>query len=496
MIRRHLRGLLLSVGAVLTLLAGILGGVVGTAGTAQAASSLPCDIYAAAGTPCAAAHSTTRALYASYSGALYQVKRASDATTTNIGLLTAGGYANAAAQDSFCSGTTCIITKIYDQSSNHNDLTIEGPGGNGGQDVGAIANALPVTVGGHAAYGIFVSAGVGYRNNNTTGIATGSSPEGAYMVTSGHHVNNRCCFDYGNAETSGNDTGNGHMDAINFGTECWFSCSGSGPWVEADLENGLFFGANGSYSGNTGISSEYVTAMEKNNGTTTYAIKGGNAQSGSLTTWYDGALPNLGGYTPMHLEGAIVLGTGGDNSNGSDGSFFEGVMTSGYPTNAADNAVQANITSVGYTTPTATFPVTGTAYRLTNTNSGKVLDAVNCGTANGTSIDIWSSLGNACQQWKFAGAGNGHYTITNVNSGTVLDDKNCVQTNGTAVQLWASLGNRCQQWDVTKVGSHYTITNVNTGMTLDVANCGTANGTAVRQWQQLDNTCQQWDIAP
>lgn len=355
-----------------------------------------------------------------------------------------------------------------------------------------------MTVGGHAAYGVFVSAGVGYRDNTTTGVATGSAPEGTYMVTSGHHVNNRCCFDYGNAETSGNDTGNGHMDALNFGTECWFSCSGagSGPWVEADLENGLFFGANGSHPSNTGNSSEFVTALLKNNGTTTYAIKGGNAQSGSLTTWYDGALPNLGGYTPMQKEGAIVLGTGGDNSNGSDGSFFEGVMTAGYPTDAADNAVQANITSVGYSTPAATFPVAGTAYRLTNTNSGKVLDAVNCGTANGTTVDLWASLGNTCQQWKFAGAGNGHYTISNVNSGKVLDDKDCKQSNGTAVQLWASLGNRCQQWDVTRVGSHYTISNVNTGMTLDVTNCATANGTLVRQWQQLDNTCQQWDIAP
>ena len=38
----------------------------------------PCDIYAAAGNPCAAAHSTTRALYAGYNGPLYQVLRQSD----------------------------------------------------------------------------------------------------------------------------------------------------------------------------------------------------------------------------------------------------------------------------------------------------------------------------------------------------------------------------------------------------------------------------------
>jgi non-reducing end alpha-L-arabinofuranosidase len=61
------------------------------------------------------------------------------------------------------------------------------------------------------------------------------------MVTSGTHANNGCCFDYGNTETNHEADGNGAMDAINFSTECWFGgCSGSGPWVQADLENGLF----------------------------------------------------------------------------------------------------------------------------------------------------------------------------------------------------------------------------------------------------------------
>jgi hypothetical protein len=484
--------LLALVTAALTILA-----LVGMPAVSQAAGTLPCDIYATAGTPCVAAHSTTRALFSAYSGNLYQVKRWSDSATTNIGTLAAGGYANAAAQNSFCSGTSCTITVIYDQTSKHNNLTIEGPGGNGAQDYGANAAALPLTVGGHSVYGLYVSAGVGYRNNATSGIATGSTGEGMYMVTAGTHVNNRCCFDYGNAETSGNDTGNGHMDAINFGTECWFSpCSGSGPWVQADLENGLFAGGNGSWSANTGRSSAYVTALLKNNGTSTYAIKDGNAQSGSLATRYNGALPNLGGYVPMHKEGAIVLGTGGDNSNGSVGSFYEGVMTSGYPTDAADNAVQANIVSVGYSS-SRTFPVAGTAYRLTNVNSGTVLDAINCGTANNTRLDLWSSLGNTCQQWKFAGAGGDNYTITNVNSGKLLDSVNCGLADGTAVDLWQSLGNLCQQWSVIPTGGgHYELVSASSGMVLDAVNCGTANGTLADQWQWLNNTCQEWSIAP
>src|SRR2546425_1822390 len=81
----------------------------------------PCDIYAAAGTPCVAAHSSTRALYGSYNGPLYQVMRQSDGKTLDIGVVQssasdAGGYADAAAQDGFCANTTCWITTLYDQS--------------------------------------------------------------------------------------------------------------------------------------------------------------------------------------------------------------------------------------------------------------------------------------------------------------------------------------------------------------------------------------------
>ena len=77
----------------------------------------PCDIYGDAGDTCVAAHSTTRALYASYSGPLYQVLRQSDGKTLDIGVVQstasdAGGYADAAAQDKFCANTYCWITTI------------------------------------------------------------------------------------------------------------------------------------------------------------------------------------------------------------------------------------------------------------------------------------------------------------------------------------------------------------------------------------------------
>jgi non-reducing end alpha-L-arabinofuranosidase len=82
---------------------------------AAAAAQGPCDIFGAAGTPCVAAHSITRSLFGAYDGNLYQVLRTRDNATLDIGVLSAGGPANAAAQDAFCGGAGCVIQRIYDQ---------------------------------------------------------------------------------------------------------------------------------------------------------------------------------------------------------------------------------------------------------------------------------------------------------------------------------------------------------------------------------------------
>ena len=47
--------------------------------------------------------------------------------------------------------------------------------------------------------------------------------------------------------------------------------------------------------------------------------------------------------------GGIVLGVGGDNSNNSWGTFYEGAIVAGYPTAATDLAVMKNVQAVGYT---------------------------------------------------------------------------------------------------------------------------------------------------
>jgi len=318
------------------------------AAPAEGVAKGPCDIYAADGGPCVAAHSTVRALYATYTGPLYQVKK-DNGMTLDIVPLAAGGLADSAAQDTFCGVDHCTISIIYDQSGQLNHLT-SAPGGGAKATPGNEANAksISATFGGKKVYGIHVVPGVGYRNNNACGTATGDNAETIYMVVSGEVQNNACCFDYGNMERNSRDNGEGTMEAVYFGScTVWNRGDGDGPWVMGDLEDGLWAGDTSPYAGNKPISFKFITGMVKGDaaGKNHWTIKSGNAQAGTLIVPFDGPRPNSK-YNPMRKEGAIGLGTGGDNSNGAKGDWFEGVMTAHYSSNAADDAVQASITSV------------------------------------------------------------------------------------------------------------------------------------------------------
>lgn len=460
--------LLLTIGTALTL---VLSGLVVGVSPASASGSLPCDIYANGGTPCVAAYSSTRALFQTYNGPLYQVQRASDGQTHDIGLLAAGDYANAASQDSFCSGTSCVITKIYDQTSRHNDLTPAPAGPLGGPDNPATANVLPTTAGGHSVYGIYLPPVTGYRRSSTSGVAVNGQPESMYMVASGTNVSNGCCSDFGNVETTVADTGNGHMDALNLSVMNSPGAWGNGPWVQADLENGVFQGSTTAYTGNHGIASKFVTAMLKNDGQTMFALRGGDSQTGGLNTFYSGSLP-AGGYAPMHQEGAIVLGVGGDNSQQGSGTFYEGVMTSGYATDATENAVQANVVAVGYSASSTG----GGPGSIIAAPGGKCIDVDGPDTGvNGTPVQLWDCHAlDADQHWNPSAVGGGTQDGTLMTLGRCLD----IQGNGTAnftpVQLWDCDGAGGQVWVPQPDGS---LKNPQSGRCLDDPMGVTTNGT-------------------
>ncbi|HKO20020.1 MAG TPA: arabinofuranosidase catalytic domain-containing protein [Acidobacteriaceae bacterium] len=326
----------------------------------------PCDIYAAAGDPCVAAHSTTRALYASYNGPLYQILRQSDGKTLDIGIAKPsaspsadpGGYADAGAQDTFCANTYCWITTIYDQSGHHNDLTQAPRGAFSGPAMGGfnnlpVADMAPITIMGHKVYGVFIEPGMGLRIDNAKGTAVDDQAEGQYWVINGQHYNSGCCFDYGNAEIDSRDDGNGTMETAYYGNaNVWYHGPPPGPWIMTDQENNLVGCANPDGSklcpNLPSVSWRFVTAIAKGE-PHHWTSMGGDARQGNLSVMFDGPRVNAT-YDPMRKQGAILLGNGGDNSNGSQGTFYEGAMTAAgtFPTDATDQLVQANIVAAKY----------------------------------------------------------------------------------------------------------------------------------------------------
>jgi hypothetical protein len=132
----------------------------------------PCDILGAAGNPCVAAHSTVRALFGAYSGALYRLLRASDNATADIGVLSPGGFADAAAHDAFCGsegGASCVVLNVFDQSPMRNDLYQRHA------LVNASQHRIAVGGGGVFVYGMWFEPHYGYHVDNTTGVPKGAA---------------------------------------------------------------------------------------------------------------------------------------------------------------------------------------------------------------------------------------------------------------------------------------------------------------------------------
>ncbi|HVT08290.1 MAG TPA: arabinofuranosidase catalytic domain-containing protein, partial [Polyangia bacterium] len=335
------------------------GSATGGSGGAQAAGMGPCDIYAAAGQPCAAAFSTTRVLNSKYTGMLYQVRKGSSAMNTGSGGMTmdigsVGGYADSATQDAFCMGSTCTFSIIYDQSGNKNDLKVA-PAGcyNDGSantpDYESSATKRSLTLNGHKVYALYMNAHEGYRNNKTTGMPLMQTAEGIYELADGKRQGAACCWDFGNA---GTDNCNGSvMNTLFFGTATfWGTGVAPGPWFMGDFEGGVWAGGSGASNANNPMSPamniDYAFGTLKTSGSGSsaqYAIRVGNGQSGNLTTTYDGKSPK-----GWDNKGGIILGIGGDNSNHSLGTFFEGAIVTGRPADTTDAAVLANIQAAGY----------------------------------------------------------------------------------------------------------------------------------------------------
>jgi non-reducing end alpha-L-arabinofuranosidase len=483
-----------------------------TANVAPSRPEGPCDIYAAAGTPCAAAHSTTRALYASYNGPLYQVLRQSDGKTLDIGVVKpvaspvpdAGGYADAAAQDAFCPHTYCWITTIYDQSPKHNDLTQAPRGGFSGPALGGLnniplADSAPLTVMGHKVYGVFIEPGMGLRQNDPKGTAVDDQAEGQYWVINGQHFNSGCCFDYGNAEIDSRDDDNGTMETTYFGdAPWWFHGKLAGPWIMTDQENNLVGCVNPDGSklcvNLPSIPWRFVTAIAKGE-PHHWTTLGGDATQGPLSVMFDG--PRVDStYDPMRKQGAILLGNGGDNSNGSQGTFYEGAMTAAgtFPTDATDQQVQTNVVAARYgvlqSEPTVrkarnTSPIKINEFRISSgppaNSTDSFIELYNTGRS-AVDISNWTLTAHPTQQAIFSAvkipagtkvAAGGFYLLGLSNSGLAVN----AHAGDTIIHVRSTTG--------MSVGDTVSIDSGSDAETHKIVNLGTAATNHTTVWQPL-----------
>ena len=177
--------------------------------------------------------------------------------------------------------------------------------------------------------------------------------KGQYWVINGQHFNSGCCFDYGNAEIDSRDDDNGTMETTYFGDATpWYHGNPPGPWVMTDQENNLVGCVNPDRSklcaSLPNITWRFVTAIAKGE-PHHWTSMGGNSAEGALSVMFDG--PRIDStYDPMRKQGAILLGNGGDNSVGSQGTFYEGAMTAAntFPSDATDQLVQSNVVAARY----------------------------------------------------------------------------------------------------------------------------------------------------
>lgn len=133
-------------------------------------------------------------------------------------------------------------------------------------------------------------------------------------------------------------------------------------------------------------------------------------------------------------------------------------------------------------------------FRLVNRRSGKVLDALGGGTANGVKIIQWGYGGGTNQQWSFVPNADGSFRIVNRKSKLLLDSPGG-STEGAQLDQWQDTTSDNQSWRLVDAGGgYYRLVNVRNGLCADVEKGANDNGARVIQWSQGSGTNQQWQI--
>ena len=345
---------------------------------------LPCDAATKFGAKCVAAYSFNRALYAGYSGNLYQVYNGT--TTLNVGVRYPGGPVNKAAEIAFCSGLTCGIQTLYDQSGNGNDLTQATSANQMEPATWYFPNGTKGTqaVTGNA----YKSPGNQWLRNRTStkNVPVGAKPLTVWQVGNAAHYNvyntnntlslttntQFCCFDFGVMGTTVADNGNGSAFGIWAG-----STNGSGfagPYFGVDLENGTFPNSSWGSASMPMLPMNLYFGVASSDGKQSFTVAWSDLISNNSSLYVSqprrglpttSALASGLGYGPLILgypgtvSGGLSLGEAPDNTSAGFGAFLEGAVLSGEASADLNNQLFAATKAFyGGSTPYATTPLT------------------------------------------------------------------------------------------------------------------------------------------
>jgi beta-glucanase (GH16 family) len=146
-----------------------------------------------------------------------------------------------------------------------------------------------------------------------------------------------------------------------------------------------------------------------------------------------------------------------------------------------------------YGTASSAGPVPDGTYKIVARHSGKTLNVLDHGTANGTRVQQWTYTGGNWEQWTITHLGNSQYKIIGVGSGRALDVSGVSTADGAQIHIWDYVGGNNQKWTIAPTsGGYYSVRAVHSGKALDVAGASTADGANVQQWTYGGGNNQQW----
>ena len=220
------------------------------------------------------------------------------------------------------------------------------------------------------------------------------------------------------------------------------------------------------------------------------AAQGSDSSTPAIVPWPDEAGWTQGTtgsedlpLSPAPDSGSITPGDGGTGITSADGLSTDGAGTEAGTGTEAEAGTGTGAAAAGAATTTAARRTA--TVRIVGLD-GKCLGAAGGGTANGTTVDVYSCVGDATQTWSM------------YDDGTVRTGGKCMEVaggataDGTRVQLYSCNGTAAQRWTYS---SGYDLVNPRADKCLDLKDRSSADYTVAQIWTCNGASNQKWTLS-